>query len=151
MCLGQQFACTSGLRFATISESKQPDHRRTRAQGTVFGARRWEEDLAAWFAGGMEGPPPDEPFFPDGMDFVSIQGQETGKGAIVGHISESGLYIEVWTLDDPENRLDVGPCTDTDDQGVFLASGSPRTRHRTMTLSDQGPEATPLAIRAKRV
>lgn len=84
----------------------------------------WELAIAAWLQGGMEGPPPDEPFFPPGKELVSVQGQETGQGAIVGHISESDLYIEVWTLDDPENRLDVGPCTDTDDQGEFLASGS---------------------------
>ena len=84
----------------------------------------WEHEVADWVAGGFNGPPPPEPEFTPGIELVSIKLQETGQGAIVGHISESDLYMEVWTLDDPENQFGVGPCTDTDDQGTFLASGS---------------------------
>ncbi len=83
----------------------------------------YENALLAWLEGGMSEPPPPPPEYP-GDELVSVLLKETGQGALVGQINEKSLGIEIWTLDSPENRPLVGPCTDTDDDGAFLASGT---------------------------
>jgi hypothetical protein len=84
----------------------------------------FEEAVIAWIEGGMVDPFPDEPEFPPGFDGIDVQLKETGKGALVAHANADDLVIELWTLDSPENRPFVGPCTDTDDDAEFFARGT---------------------------
>lgn len=84
----------------------------------------WENAVIAWLEGGMVDPPPPEPEFPEGFDPISVQEKVTGQGAVVGHANGSDLTIELWNFDSEENRPLVGPCTDTDDDGSFFASGT---------------------------
>ncbi len=84
----------------------------------------FENAVIAWLQGGMVGDPPEPPPDYPGDEAVTVLLKDTGQGALVGHINEKALGIEIWTLDSPENRPLVGPCTDTDDDGAFLASGT---------------------------
>jgi hypothetical protein len=84
----------------------------------------YEHAFLAWLEAGEIGEPPPQPVVAPGRDLVSVKAQETGQGALVGHITGNDLYIEVWHLDSPGNRPLVGPCTDTDDDASFFASGT---------------------------
>jgi hypothetical protein len=84
----------------------------------------YEHAFLAWLEGGEMGDPPPQPVIADGRGLVSVKAQETGQGALVGHVTGNDLYIEVWHLDSPEYRPFVGPCTDTDDDGSFFATGT---------------------------
>jgi hypothetical protein len=84
---------------------------------------QFEKDILAWLEGGMQGPPPPEPAFPDGLKPISVQSKPTGKGAIVGQAKGSGLDIELWRLDPPASRPLIGACADTDDALSLFASG----------------------------
>lgn len=85
---------------------------------------QWENDVIAWLAGGEMGDPPPEPAFPDGFEGITVQVKETGQGAIVALVKGSDLNLELWNIDSEEDRPLVGPCTDTDDDGIFFAAGT---------------------------
>jgi hypothetical protein len=85
---------------------------------------QWEGDILAWLEGGMVGAPPAEPAFPDGLKPIPVQTKATGKGAIVASARGSGLYVELWGLEDDPPF--VGPCTDTDDGDGLFAKGTMR-------------------------
>ena len=85
---------------------------------------QWEEDILTWLEGGMVGPPPADPPFPDGLEPISVQTKATGKGAIVAQAKGSGLYVELWELE--SNPPLIGPCTDTDDGAGLFATGTMR-------------------------
>ena len=85
---------------------------------------QWEQDFFAWILGGEIGEPPPQPPVAPGFDLVDVKAQETGQGALVGHITGNDLYIELWELDAPEDRPFVGPCLDSDDEATFFASGT---------------------------
>lgn len=82
----------------------------------------FENAIINWIADGMVDPFPDEPAFEDGIKDIAVQTKVTGKGAIVGQAKGSGLYIELWDLED--NPPIVGPCTDTDGGDGLFAKGT---------------------------
>lgn len=98
----------------------------------------FEYAIFDWLIGGMVGPPPPEPVFPDGDELVTVRFKETGKGALVIHIDEDDLAMELWAMDSPENRPFVGPCTDTDDDGAFFASGTTSFKNNDNDLFGSG-------------
>jgi hypothetical protein len=73
------------------------------------------DDLCEWADGGFVGPPPvNEP--------VSVQLNETGKGAVVASF-EDDLSIELWKFD-PDVPPLIDPCLDTDAQDAPWATGT---------------------------
>lgn len=86
----------------------------------------FEQAVADWLEGGMQGPFPDDPSPPPIGDVAfPVQFVDTPNGVIAttrGVVD--GLHMELWTLDDPADRLGIGACLDTDDANELFASGT---------------------------
>jgi hypothetical protein len=99
------------------------------------------DDLCAWEASGFVGPPPVD-------QIVSVQLNETGKGAVVANF-KGVLSVELWRFDQDVPPL-IGLCPATDDQSGPWATGTAyvqandndfdgsRTRTNSYGVSGQG-------------
>ncbi|MDH3500099.1 MAG: hypothetical protein OEM97_08260 [Acidimicrobiia bacterium] len=110
----------------------------------------WEQKFAKWLDSGMVGDRPSRPSLPFGLDPISVQLVETGSGAVVASARGSDLTIELWHLDADEDRLFVGPCTDTDDgNGRFAAGTADYSFHNNDAFgTSPGAEAATEKLRA---
>ncbi len=86
----------------------------------------FEQAVADWLEGGMQGPFPDDPDpAPLGDVAIPFQFVETPNGAIATTMGPvEGLHMELWVLDDPADRVGVGACLDTDDANELFGSGT---------------------------
>jgi hypothetical protein len=98
----------------------------TRAEFCTPEQIAFEQAVADWLAGGMVEPFPEEPTSPP-MGRVAFPAYlvETPQGVIATtRGTVDGLVMELWVLDEPDDRLGVGACLDTDDADELFASGT---------------------------
>jgi hypothetical protein len=98
----------------------------TRAEFCTPEQIAFEQAVADWLAGGMVGPFPEDPTPPPtGRVAFPAYLVETPQGVIANTRGTiEGLVMELWVLDDPDDRVGVGACLDTDDADELFASGT---------------------------
>lgn len=86
----------------------------------------FEAAVGEWLAGGMMGPFPEGSGPPPvGRVAFPVQLVDTPQGVIANTRGKvRGLHMELWVLDDPQDRVGVGACLDTDDANQLFASGT---------------------------
>jgi hypothetical protein len=91
----------------------------------------WEEDVLAWLAGGEIGPFPEQPA-KEGLEPVRLSFNDVANGTIVHNLLGRNLPIELWSFDDGlfPGQIGVGPCTDSDEEGELVASGTSSWRYQ---------------------
>jgi hypothetical protein len=84
----------------------------------------FEQAVDNWLDDGMVGPPPEPTAQPGATGTLGAWVNETPMGT---HVTtrgwQSGLHMELWVMDDPEDAATVGACLDTDDAAQLFASG----------------------------
>lgn len=97
-----------------------------------------EQAIVDWILGGMVDPFPEGVMErPEGFTTWTPQLIDSPKGAIA-HLRESGQYLELWTLDQPEDSFGVGACLDTDDSGELFATGTASVKATATDLFETG-------------
>ena len=84
----------------------------------------WEEDFLAWLEGGEVGDPPENPGY-DGIETVTATRMPVGQHNAWIKWSAT-VPVELWSFDEGvfPDAIGVGPCTDSDEEGELVATGT---------------------------
>jgi hypothetical protein len=102
----------------------------TRADFCTDEMVQWENDVLDWIDGGEVGPFPE---FPEtaGLDPLAAAANVVAGDAVVFSLAGRDLAIELWSFDAGvfPDAIGVGPCTDSDEGGELIASGTTSWRY----------------------
>jgi hypothetical protein len=74
---------------------------------------------------------------PEGFEAWNSMLIDSPQG-VIGHLDESEQYIEMWWMDEPEDRFGVGACLDSDDRDEMFATGTADVKATATDLFESG-------------
>jgi len=94
--------------------------------------------LVEWIEGGMVDPFPEWALErPAGFQTWTPKVIDSPHG-VIANLKESGQYIELWWLDEPEDSYGIGACLDTDDRDALFATGTADIKATATDLFESG-------------